>query len=567
VEEGRREASELRFSADARQYYIERMGNEAFDVLVIGGGITGVGIARDAALRGLKTALIEKDDFGAGTSSNSSKLVHGGFRYLKQGQFGLVREALVERKTLMDLAPHLVHPMTCILPVHRGSRADALLIPIGMWLYDTLAFGRKIGRHRMLSGEVFHKTEPGYRQEGVRKAVQYYDCWADDFRLVMATVQSAAQHGAVTANYVEAVDAIMENGRVAGVLARDCFSGKEIPIRSCVVVNATGPWSDSVRRSLVQQQDRRVRLTKGVHLIVAIQDLPLQNALMQFAVQDRRPIFAIPWENSVLLGTTDTDYEADLNQIPSDRDDVDYILESFNYYFPQARLTYDHVVSTFAGLRPLIFEEGKPVSKISREYQIFEGPDSFFSIIGGKLTTYRTMAKRMVDRLVERLTVSHGVTLVKSRCVTDRVPLFGGEMEGYEQFRKKWVSRLIDEFHLDRQIALHLIETYGTCIRTVLGAIEETSGGTERILPDLPYLWGELPYVMDHEMAQTLDDFLMRRTHIHLFDRRHGMDVYQEVADRMQKHLGWSDRGEDAQINRYKLGVRLAQRFREESPT
>ncbi len=551
------------FSPETRQRNLDRMGKEDFDILVIGGGITGAGIARDAALRGFKTALIEKDDFGAGASGRSSKLVHGGFRYLKQLEFRLVHEALVERKILAGLAPHIVYPLRCLLPIYRGSVTKAVQVHIGMRLYSLLALGRNIGRYRMISAEELRKVEPEYRSEGLQKGAEYFDCWADDFRLVMATIQSAAEHGTSIANHVKAIDIIMEKGRLAGILIKDQLSGRDIQITSRVVANATGPWSDDVRQALLKQEDQRIRLTKGIHLVVSAKDLPIQHALMQFAIQDERPLFAIPWRDFVLLGTTDTDFNGDPDRIAVDRDDVDYLLESFNYYFPAANLTDDHVISTFGGLRPLIFEKDKAASQVSREYQIFEKPENFFSIIGGKLTTYRKMAGKMVNRLARRLAISFELPTPNPKCVTDLIPLYGGGFRNYEDFRSEWTSRLRDEDHLDARTAAHLIETYGAKIRGVRAAIKKTPNGMDRILPDLPYLWGELTHGVDHEMALNLDDFLTRRTHIFSLARGQGREVLEEVADRMQERLGWSAEEKRAQIDRYVFNIKLTQRFRE----
>jgi len=241
-------------------------------------------------------------------------------------------------------------------------------------------------------------------------------------------------------------------------------------------------------------------------------------------------------------------------------------LESFNYYFPKANLTYDHILSTFAGLRPLIDEEGKPASQVSREYQIFEGPEDFFSIVGGKLTTYRTMAKQMVDRLARRLATSSHLAARNPKCITDKVPLFGGEIENYERFQRTWISRLVNEHHFDVEVAAHFIESYGANIPNLLGAIEKTINGMERIHPHLPYVWGELTYAIDHEMALALDDFLIRRTHIFSLEKRQGIDVCGEVANRMEKRLGWSAEQKQAQIERYRFQIKLTQHFREEIP-
>jgi glycerol-3-phosphate dehydrogenase len=557
------EKSSLVFSPKARQCNLDKMGREDFDVLAIGGGITGAGIARDAVLRGFRTALIEKDDFGSGTSSKSSKLVHGGFRYLKQLQFGLVHEALTERKILRRLAPHLVYPMRCLLPLYQDSATPAWVIQIGMWLYDILALDRNIRRHRMISAQEIQKIEPAYRQEGLRKAAEYYDCWGDDFRLVMATLKSAAQYGAVSANHVRAVDGVVENRKIIGVLAKDQLSGKDIRIKTRVVANATGPWSDQVRDTLFGQGDRRLRLTKGVHIIVPLAVLPVHSALMQFAIRDGRPIFAIPWKDIVILGTTDTDYHGDPDRIGVDRTDVDYLLESFNHYFPGARLTCDHVLTAFAGLRPLVFEPDKSASQVTREYQVFEGPENFFTMIGGKLTTYRRMAEKLVDRLAGRLAAAFDRVAENPRSGTDRVPLWGGEIQNYKEFQETWISRLAKTPPFDRDMVVHLIERYGAHISDVLRVIEETPDGGGRIHPQLPYVWGELCYAIDHEMAVGLDDFLIRRAPLFSQESRKGGTVYQEVADRMQKRLGWSPTEKKDQIDRYERAMRLIEHFRE----
>jgi len=552
----------LSFSPEIRNQNIQKMGNELFDVLVIGGGITGAGIARDAALRGFKTALIEKDDFAAGTSSKSSKLVHGGFRYLKQREFGLVHEALVERKRLMDIAPHIVHPTKCLLPIYEHSAEPPLLIHIGMWLYDILAFTKNIGRHRMVSARELAILEPELRQDGLKKGAEYYDCKEDDFRLVMATIQSAAQYGAVIANYVKAVDVIRENRRVAGVQAENRLTGESVSIRAKVIANATGPWSDDVRKALFKDITPHVRTTKGVHLIVKHSDLPITRAFMQFAIRDGRPIFAIPWNTVVLLGTTDTDYTGDPDRITTDRSDVDYLLESFNYYFPKANLTDDNILSAFSGLRPLLREEGKSASQVTREHRIFENQENFFSIVGGKLTTYRVMAKDMVNRLSKRLERSFNVVPKNPRCLTDKFPLYGGDIPNYEHFRQDWVRRLAVQENIPHDIAEHFVESYGTRIPDILKAIQDTPNGGQRIHPNLPHVWGEVTYALDHEMTVALDDFLIRRTHIFSLEKKQGLDVCHEIADKLQERLGWSDEEKQRQIERLKLKVQLTQYFR-----
>ncbi len=551
------ESKSIHLSAETREQNIDQLQKEQFDILVIGGGITGAGIARDAALRGYKTALIDKADFCSGTSSKSSKLVHGGFRYLNNFEFGLVHEALVERKILMDIAPHIVHPIQCLLPLHEHNSMPPWMMHIGLFLYDFLAFSKRIGYHKMLSVNEIEKMEPLLRQDNLKNIALYYDCQADDFRLVMANLQSAAQSGAVIANYVMAVDVIREKGQVVGMEAMNEISGEPFPIRSRVIANASGPWCDYLHKELFKEIRERVRTTKGIHLVIDRNDLPIHYTIVGQAVQDGRYIFAVPWRQFVFLGTTDTDYDGDPDRIPTERSDVDYLLDAFNHYFPNANLNDDKIISTFAGLRPLTYEEGKTASSVTREYQIFERPQNFFNIIGGKLTTYRTMAKEMVKRMTKRLEKSFDISPAESKCLTDQIPLYGGDISNYAAFFDKWKTEFSNHHHLDTDIAQHLIESYGSRLPDVLEYIESSSDGKERILPGLHYIWGELDYALEHEMTVALDDFLIRRTHLFSLDRKQALDVHEEIASRLAKKLSWSEEEKKAQIERYKSKIEI----------
>jgi glycerol-3-phosphate dehydrogenase len=555
------ESKSVDLSMKTREQNIDQLQKERFDILVIGGGITGAGIARDAALRGFKTALIEKADFCSGTSSKSSKLVHGGFRYLDNFEFGLVRESLLERKILMEIAPHLVHPIQCLLPLHAHNAKPPWIIHIGLFLYDFLSFTKRIGYHKMLSQKEIQNLEPLLRQDDLKNVALYYDCQADDFRLVMANLQSAAQDGAVIANYIRAVDIIDENGQVVGMEASDEINGELFPIRSRTIANATGPWCDYLRQALLNDDQHRVRPTKGIHLVIHREDLPINHTILGQAVQDGRYIFAVPWRQFVFLGTTDTDYDGDPDHIPTERSDVDYLLEAFNHYFPDANLTDDKIISTFAGLRPLTYEEGKTASSVTREYQIFEQPQNFFNIIGGKLTTYRTMAKEIVNRMAKRLEKSFDISAANPKCITDQIPLYGGDISNYSEFLDKWKMELRNQNHIDTDIAENLIQSYGSRLPDVLEYIENTLDGKDRFLPELSYIWGQLDYALKHEMTIALDDFLIRRTHLFSLDRKQALDIHEEVASRLATKLGWSEEEKKAQIERYKSKIEITRRY------
>ncbi|KAA3612527.1 MAG: glycerol-3-phosphate dehydrogenase [Calditrichaeota bacterium] len=551
----------MEFSAKTRKGFIKKLQSEQFDILIIGGGITGAGIARDAALRGYRTALIEKDDFAAGTSSKSSKLIHGGIRYLQHMEFGLVHEALLERKTLMDIAPHLVHPIEVLFPVYKGSSVPAWMVKIGMLLYDGLSFSKRIGLHRLIPIGKNDKPERLLLKKGLEKLFMYYDSRADDTRLVMANIQSAALNSAITANYIKAVDVIQEDGQVKGLKVQDQLSGKKFEVNAHLVCNATGPWNDFVRGELFNDNKQRLRPTKGIHFVVRRKDLDIKRTMILSTIQDERPVFVIPWREFVILGTTDTYFEGDPDWVDISVDDVDYLLESYNHYFPKANLTKDKVLSVYSGLRPLTLEEGKSAGEVTREYQIFEGPQNFFNILGGKLTTYRTMAEEMVNRLGNALSDHLGILARNSKCTTDKLPLNGGDIKNYEQFESEWTEKLIRN-GFEKDTAKNLIESYGENLSEALTIISSRKNGTDKIINNLPYLWGEIDYCCHYEMTLALDDFLMRRTHLFSLDPNQAQDVHLAVADRMAEILDWSGKEKKRQIENYKKKVEMVQSFR-----
>lgn len=370
------------------------MASQPIDILVIGAGITGAGIARDAAMRGLRTALIDQGDFASGTSSKSSRLVHGGLRYLEMGDLRLVFEASAERKTLLRIAPHLVRPRSFIFPVFRESRVPKWKLAIGLWAYDILSLFRNVQRHVMLSKREVEEAEPALKREGLVGGARYFDAQCDDARLTLANVLSAHQHGALIANYAKAVGFVEIAGKIAGARIRDESEGSEHEVRAKVVINATGPWSDETRKD----GTTTLRPTKGTHILVDRKRLGNNEAITLTSAVDGRVMFVIPWGKLTYIGTTDTDDTSDPSAVQADSADVDYLLKSANEAFPDARLEPDDVISAWAGFRPLLKpDDPLDPSSVSREHRIIRGDNGLISIVGGKLTTYRKMAAEVVD--------------------------------------------------------------------------------------------------------------------------------------------------------------------------
>lgn len=544
------------FSYQTREQVLSMLEKTEYDMCIIGGGINGAGIARDAALRGLKTLLVDKSDFAAGTSSKSSKLIHGGFRYLKQFEFGLVREALIERYKLLHLAPHLVEKLPTVFPIYNTSKDGYWKVKAGMALYDLLCGLKRIGTHKMYSGQNLLQLVPELNEKDLSGGAQYFDSKADDSRLVMATLQSAVQSGCDAISYFNIVGMDLQEGKAKTLQGRDEIDGKEYNIRAIVFVNATGAWGDTIRQfsgSILP----RIRTTKGIHLVIPINRLPLKYAIMLISLLDERPLFAVPWREYVLLGTTDSDFDGDLDIIYSTTEDVDYLLESFNFVFPGSELSKSDIISSYAGVRPLIFEEGKPTSKISREHEIFESPKNVFNLIGGKLTTYRKMAADLIDFIAR----NHELD-IQSRCDTDKYPIYGSEVENLKARSNEYVKVLIDDFSLTQDDARYLLSAYGCHIDSLISYLEKSPWDSKNIVPGLPFIWAQLNYAIDYEMTISLDDFFIRRTHIFSLDWNQGTQVVKECADRMGKTLQWSEEEKQKQIEKYIAKVELSRKFR-----
>jgi glycerol-3-phosphate dehydrogenase len=475
------------------------LGERPLDVLVIGGGIVGAGVGRDAAMRGLKVGLVEQHDFAFGTSSRSSRLLHGGLRYLAQGRIGLVHEASVEKTIIHHIAPHLAEPLPFIFPTYRGNRHWMLWqLKIGVKIYDLLCGGRNLGRSTWLDDKDVVRRIPGLTVTGLNGAVRYYDGFTNDARLVLDTLRSAARSGACVLNYCRFQGAVRKEAWDCELV--DCLTGKEQRIRARTVVNATGPWAENIPHSRV-----KLRLTKGVHLVVDRARISVPDTVVM--TEGRRILFAIPWGERTILGTTDTDYAGPLDHVAADAADIDYVLQITNQFFPQARLTPNDVISTWAGLRPLIADPGGKPSDISRSHEIRNPEPGWWDVAGGKLTTYRLMAEQTADAIVRWLKRSRGLESVIAPCRTATEPL------------------------------LSPADTAGT-------------GG---ILPPV-FDRQIVEHYCANEWAVHLDDIMVRRTswqHYHPDARQRA----ECVADWMSKRFGWGDETREAEIARYRTAV------------
>jgi glycerol-3-phosphate dehydrogenase len=538
-----------------RRASLAALGRDPFDLLVVGGGINGAGIARDAVLRGLRTALVEQGDFASGTSSRSSKLIHGGLRYLEQGHLRLVLQACRERERLRRLAPHLVRPQRFLFPVYDGGPIGCIKLALALWAYDILAGVWNVHRHRMLSARALHAVEPALRTEGLRGAGLYWDCRTDDARLVLETVLSAAHEGAVVLSYAQVATFLKENGRIIGARVVDRLGQAEVTVRARTVVNATGPWVDTVA-ALDAPTPARLRLTKGVHLVVPRARTGNHDAVVLHALADRRVMFVIPWGEQAVVGTTDTDHRGGPDVPPTvEPDDVAYLLETVNHYFPAAHLRPDDVLSSFAGLRPLVAPPpGGAVSPsdTSREEDIFTSTSGLISVAGGKLTTYRLVAAEVVDTVIKALRRA-GESRVFGPSRTGALPLPGGGAAPADLVAAV-LSR--NGHGVAPAVIGHLADRYGSRLEEVLELVARDRALAAPILPALPDPRAEVVEAVEREWAQTIEDVLRRRTHVALADAAGAAQVAHDVADLMADSLDWSPETARAAAEAYAAALR-----------
>lgn len=536
----------MTFTARDRSAALTGLAEDGVDVLVVGGGITGAGVALDAAARGLRVALVERGDFAAGTSSKSSKLVHGGVRYLRQREFGLVHEALTERHHLLQNAPHLVEEVAFLVPIiaavdeHGLAKAKVYkrVMSAGLWLYDAIGSWR-VGRiHKRVSRVRALELMPALDADRVVGGYLYVDARADDARLTLAVIKTAVfEFGASAVNYAEVTALPEHDGRIDRATVVDRVSGASFDIPARVVVNAAGVWSDRVR-ALTGPDPRSIRPAKGVHITVPAEKLPLRTAAVLQVTGDDRAIFVLPWEHHVYVGTTDTDYRGDLDDPQCDADDVAYLLDAVNACVTEP-LTPADVTGTWAGLRPLVADaHSEKTADLSRRHTVVVGDSGLVTVTGGKLTTYRTMAQDTVDGVVDLLGLEP-----RPECRTEHLLLYGAD--GAQELEAADAPGLLG---VDASLLDHLRKRYGAAARTLVEMIREDASLAEPIVAGLGYVRAEAVYAVHHEMAVTLDDVLSRRTRALLIDRDATRRAASEVAALIAPELGWDAAETERQV-------------------
>jgi len=528
------------FSARTRTASLARMRRDLFDVLVIGGGIVGAGIARDATRRGFLTALIDRGDFASGTSGKTSRLIHGGLRYLQNYKVGLVRLAVRERDRLLETAPGLVHPLPFVIPAYKGRGPRPLLLRFGLFLYDVLS-KKTLPRRVWLRPDAASEREPRLSRADLAGAGMYYDAWADDARFVLAIVQQAVREGAEVANYQEVTELIREDDRVVGARLHDRMNDSALEVRARVVVNATGVWLDRLRGP---RPFPTIRATKGTHLFLPRAKVGNRHALALTTKRDGRLVFVLPWNDLTLVGTTDTDFRGDLDRVTPDAGDVAYLLEATNDAFPDAHVGPDDVVSAYAGLRPLLRrgKDDRSESDISREHELFLDADGLISVAGGKFTTHRAMAEAVVD-MVE-------IRLGKTPWHPPSESAFGPPVRPLEEFLA---------LGFDEPAALNLQGRYAP---DQVARYLDAPSAREPIVEGRPHVWAEVDIAVHEEMALTLTDVLVRRLGLFYETQNQAIEVAPDVASRMAKALGWDAERTAREVEAYRALVAEHRAFR-----
>jgi glycerol-3-phosphate dehydrogenase len=526
------------FSSRMRKQELRNINKQHVDVLIIGGGITGCGIALDAVTRGMSAVLFEMQDFAAGTSSRSTKLVHGGLRYLKQFEVKMVAEVGKERAIVYENGPHVTTPEWMLLPIHKGGTFGKLSTSIGLRVYDFLAGVKQNERRTMLSKEETLKREPLVKQAGLKGGGYYVEYRTDDARLTMEVLKEAVNRGVKAFNYVKVDSFLYENGKVIGVKTVDQIDGATYHVYAKKIINATGPWVDLLREKDNSRNGKKLQLSKGVHLVIDQKRFPLQQAIY-FDTPDGRMVFAIPRGGKAYVGTTDTFYKEDAAHPRMTTEDRDYIINAINYMFPSVKITEQDIESSWAGVRPLIYEEGKNASEISRKDEIWQSPSGLITIAGGKLTGYRKMAEMVVDLVADLLQKETGARY--QSCKTKPMPISGGDVggsKGFEAFVAE-KTRLGQQRGLTKQIAEQFARFYGSNVDILFDLYDkhEKEAQVYQLSVDV---FIPLVYALDYEMTVKPTDFLVRRTGDVFFNIDRAYRSKDGVIQYMSKRLGWS---------------------------
>ncbi|RSK51774.1 glycerol-3-phosphate dehydrogenase/oxidase [Bacillus canaveralius] len=546
-----------KFSNLNRTTIVNKLKAESFDVLIIGGGVTGAGIALDAAARGMKAALVEMQDFSAGTSSRSTKLVHGGLRYLKQFEVKLVAEVGKERAIVYENGPHVTTPEWMLLPMHKGGTFGKTSTSIGLMVYDFLAGVKRTERRKMLGADETLNKEPLVKKDGLKGGGYYVEYRTDDARLTIEVLKAAVEKGATAVNYARADNLLYENQKVVGTSITDLTTGEVFEIRADKVINATGPWVDTIREKDGSKKGKTLKLTKGVHIVIDQSRFPLKQAVY-FDTPDGRMVFAIPREGKAYVGTTDTFFDADKANPGVTQEDRAYIIDAINYMFPTVNITEADVESSWAGIRPLIHEEGRAPSEISRKDEIWESESGLITIAGGKLTGYRKMAETIVDLVAQKLSNEKNKQFPKSS--TKHMPISGGDVGGSEGFTR-YIAQQTEQgmsLGLTKEESSQIAAIYGSNSPVVVELINANHDIRNKYqLPKV--LFGQLEYAVQYEMAATPLDFFYRRTGALLFNIALVKKWKEQVVDYFADKFAWTDGEKQNHIKELEAAIAEAQ--------
>lgn len=548
------------FTNTNRKQITQELQNTEFDLLIIGGGITGAGIALDAASRGMKVALIEKGDFASGTSSKSTKLIHGGLRYLKQFDFWLVKEVGTERAIVHQLAPHLVVPEKMLLPLIDGGTYGSWLTSIGLKVYDILAAVEGEDKRKMLEKDEALAKEPLLPESILNGAGYYAEYRTDDARLTLEVLKTSLDYNATITNYTEATEFIYEENRVVGAKVKDVFSGDEFAIKAKYVVNATGPWVDTLRQTNKSKVGKRLHLTKGVHLVVDHKKLPVKQSVY-FDVPDGRMMFAIPRGKVTYFGTTDTNYQEDKDLVTTSLVDATYLIAAVNNMFPTIHISIDDVQSSWAGLRPLIHEEGKSASELSRKDEIFVSDTELISIAGGKLTGYRKMAERIVDLVAKKYQRRFDKEFGEIK--TKEITLSGGTFKNFNEVKSYTdaIQNRITEVGFNRKDAEYLVHNYGKQTDHILQIYDDLSLQMSDEGEPKKMLKAEVLFCIQNEMTCTPTDFFMRRTGRLFFDTPSVINYKAFVGKLFKDAFSWDEKTTEMHQKELEKELKIATTF------